>query len=161
MQLVLQHCGKTSWNAKLRVFPPTFKLVLQQIRLAQVVPSCVNTDFWLDKITRESHTTRELRHWLQKQVCLGPVKRATRTDFVARSTTTKFRFDSGVVKRAPTSLFTSLCSNVANQVARFCYPFYRPFTHKNTEKWNIITDKLLPLSLLIQESALIPLKKKT
>ena len=31
----------------------------------QVVVSWVNTDFWLDKITRESRHTRELRHLLQ------------------------------------------------------------------------------------------------
>ena len=31
----------------------------------QVVASCVNTGLWLDKITRESRHTRELRHLLQ------------------------------------------------------------------------------------------------
>ena len=30
--------------------------------------SCVNTDFWLDKITPESRHTRELRYLLQKSV---------------------------------------------------------------------------------------------
>ena len=33
MQLVLQHCCKTSGEAILRVLPPTFKPVKQQIRL--------------------------------------------------------------------------------------------------------------------------------
>ena len=37
----------------------------------QVVASCVNTDFWLDKITRESRHTRELRHLLQNKFALG------------------------------------------------------------------------------------------
>ena len=36
----------------------------------QLVTSCVNTDFWLDKITRESHHTRDLRHlppgWIKR-----------------------------------------------------------------------------------------------
>ena len=31
--------------------------------------SCLNTDFWLDKITR-----RDLRHLLQNKYCLGPLK---------------------------------------------------------------------------------------
>ena len=73
----------------LRVLPPTFKPALQQ---NQFVASCVNTDFWLDKITRESRHTQELRHFLQNanQVFLGPVKRATCTDFVAKSRTTLY-----------------------------------------------------------------------
>ena len=34
----------------------------------QVAASCVNTDFWLDKITRESgHIWQELYHLLQKK----------------------------------------------------------------------------------------------
>ena len=37
----------------------------------QVVASCVNTDFWLDKITRESRDTRELRHLLKNKFALG------------------------------------------------------------------------------------------
>ena len=46
--------------------------------------SCVNTAFWLDKITRESSVTRKLHHRLAaKQVCFGPLKRKTCTDFVA------------------------------------------------------------------------------
>ena len=36
VQLVLQHCCKTSWIAMLRVLPPKIKPVLQQIRLLQV-----------------------------------------------------------------------------------------------------------------------------
>ena len=37
----------------------------------QVVVSCVNTDFWLDKITRESAHAREVRHLLQNQFALA------------------------------------------------------------------------------------------
>ena len=36
----------------------------------QVVTSCVNTDFWLDKIARESRYTPDLRHMLQNKVAL-------------------------------------------------------------------------------------------
>ena len=73
----------------LRVLPPTFKPALQQ---NQFVASCVTTDLWLDKITRESRHTQELRHFLQNanQVFLGPVKRATCKDFVAKSRTTLY-----------------------------------------------------------------------
>ena len=37
----------------------------------QVVASFVNTDFWLDKITRESRHTRDLRHLLQNKFAVG------------------------------------------------------------------------------------------
>ena len=56
----------------------------------QVVASCVNTDFLLDQITRESRHTRELLLTAQ-QVFLGPVKRASCTDFVPKSRTTLYR----------------------------------------------------------------------
>ena len=37
----------------------------------QVVASCLlSTDFWLDKITQESHYTRELRHLQQNKFAL-------------------------------------------------------------------------------------------
>ena len=37
----------------------------------QVVASFVNTDFWLDKITRESRHTRDLPHLLQNKFAVG------------------------------------------------------------------------------------------
>ena len=46
----------------LGVLPPPLKPVLQ---LIQVAPSCVNTEFWLDEITRGSLDTQELRRLLQ------------------------------------------------------------------------------------------------
>ena len=52
----------------LRVLPPTFKLVLQQVKVGA---SCVNTDFWLDKFTRKSRHTQDLRHLLQNKFALG------------------------------------------------------------------------------------------
>ena len=101
--------------------------------------SCVNTDFWLDKITPESRHTRELRYLLQKSVpwagktpnmyrfcwkvellstfCKNFSQPAT-TWFVARQVGT------WEVKRA-TSFFNLFCSNVAKQVACVCFPFYR------------------------------------
>ena len=65
----------------LRVLPTPFKPVLQQIRFPAA--GRVNADFGLDKITRESRHTWGLRNYAAKQVCLGPVKHATCTDFVA------------------------------------------------------------------------------
>ena len=50
----------------LRIFPATFKQPVLQF-----VASYMNTDFWLDKITRESRYTRELRHLLQNKFALG------------------------------------------------------------------------------------------
>ena len=90
----------------------------------------MNTDFSLDTITRELVTSLAA-----KQVCLGPERNATCTDFVAKKkifsllTATTFRnlqqsvllqnrFDSWVVKSA-TQLFNSYRSNAAKQVARF------------------------------------------
>ena len=72
-----------------------------------------------------------------KQVCIGPVKRTTCTDFVTKSrtnlyflqqlsTTFQDRFDAWVVKRA-TSLLNSFCSNIAKQVTCFFCPFYCTF----------------------------------
>ena len=48
---------------RVRVLLAAFNPVLQQIKVA-VSHVCANTEFWLDKITRESRHTRELRHLL-------------------------------------------------------------------------------------------------
>ena len=71
---------------------------------SQVVANCVNTDFWLDKITRKLCHTRALRHLLEK--C------ATCTDFVAKSRTTlsQHRYSS----------------RFATYVSRFCARFTVP-----------------------------------
>ena len=53
--------GPGKWKATLRVLPPTFKPVLQQIKLCCKL---WNTDFWLVKITWESRHTRDLRYLL-------------------------------------------------------------------------------------------------
>ena len=78
VQIDSQHCCGTWLKAMLRVLPPTFKPALPQIRLLE----SVNTDFSLDKITLESRHTRTAL--AAKQVCLGPVKHATRTDVVSK-----------------------------------------------------------------------------
>ena len=78
VQIVSQHCCGTWLKAMLHVLPPTFKPALPQIRLLE----SVNTDFSLDKITLESRHTRTAL--ATKQVCLGPVKHATRTDVVSK-----------------------------------------------------------------------------
>ena len=61
----------------------TFYQSQVQICLAasQVLASGMNTDYWLDKITRES------RHFNVKQVFFRSVKRATCKDFVAKNRT--------------------------------------------------------------------------
>ena len=76
-------------TAMMRVLPPTFKPVLQQIKVAA---SCLNTDVWLDKITREPCTG--FTSLAARQVCLGPVKRATCTDLLQK-----------------VELFSSFCKN--------------------------------------------------
>ena len=86
MQLVLQHCCKTSWKGMLSVLPPTFK------------PSCNKSgccklrEYWL--LIGKNYAEVALYKWVSsfatKQVCLGPVNRATYTDFVAKSRTTLY-----------------------------------------------------------------------
>ena len=48
---------------RVRVLRPAFNPVLQQIKVA-ASHVWANNEFWLDKITRESRHTRELRHLL-------------------------------------------------------------------------------------------------
>lgn len=64
----LQHCRRTCWKAMFRFLTPPFKPVLKQVKVAAC---CENTDSLLDKITRESCNTRELRNLLQKKFALG------------------------------------------------------------------------------------------
>ena len=111
----------------LRVLHPGIKSVLQQIRLLQV--ELILTFDWIKFHAIHGGVTS----LVAKQVCLRPLKRATRTDFVTKSrtnlyflqqlsTTFQDRFDAWVVKRA-TSLLNSFCSNIT---CFFC-SFYRPF----------------------------------
>ena len=50
-----------------RFLTPPFKPVLKQVKVAAC---CANTDILLDKITRESRHTRELRNLLQNKFAL-------------------------------------------------------------------------------------------
>ena len=52
----------------LRILPPMNQTC---IATNQIVVSCVITDFCLDKITRESRHTQELRHSLQNKFALA------------------------------------------------------------------------------------------
>ena len=77
------------------LLPPTFKPALQQIKVDEA--TCVTTDFSLKRGSQLFATCSNLI-CSNKSLNVG-VKRAT-------------------------SLFNSFCSNVAKQVARFCYPVY-------------------------------------
>ena len=102
----------------------------------------MNTDFWLDKITRESQHTRKLRHLSAKQVELfctfynNFLPPAT-SWFVAR----QVWFVGGKTRK---TAFQHVCSNVAKQGARFCGLIYRIFTlnkndnHESREVQGII-----------------------
>ena len=81
MQFILQHWCKTRWEVKLRILPPAFKSVLQQSRFLRGA--------WRLYYAGVSHTIRErcVTCCAAKKVCLGLVKRATCTDFVAKSRT--------------------------------------------------------------------------
>ena len=49
-------------------YHPRSNLFRKQIKVAA---SCVNTDFWLDKITQESRYTLDLRHFVKNKFALG------------------------------------------------------------------------------------------
>ena len=88
VQLALQHCFKASLKAMLCVLSPTDQtcFATEQIRLFQVA-----REFWL--LIRGSHAIHGscvICYKTPKQVCLGPVKRATCTDCVARSRTSLY-----------------------------------------------------------------------
>ena len=84
VKLVLQHC----FAKLLHVLPRKN----QTCFATNLVAACfLNTGLLMDKITRESHHKREFCHLLQTKFTLNePVKRATCTDFVAKSRTTLY-----------------------------------------------------------------------
>ena len=127
-QVALQNCGKTSW----RVLLPSFKCVLQQIRLLQV--SWILTSDWIK--LRGSHAI----HGSYVTCCKTCLSWAGKTRNRYRCLCKKRLFssycnylfvarevDSWVAKHER-PLFNSFCSNVANQVDRFCCTFYRTLT---------------------------------
>ena len=128
VQLVLQHCCKTSWIAKL----PVLTTMLKPVKMLHV-------GWILTSRFHESHAIHGVTWLAAKQVCHGPVKRATCTGFVAKSRSTLYflqpaktwfvqeRYASWVVKRT-TSIINSFDSNVTKQVAHFSCPFYLTLT---------------------------------
>ena len=78
-------CCETSWMPMLRVWPPTFKAVLQQIRLSQVACWVLTSD-WIK--LRRSHTIQGSYVTCSKTSLPWTGRRATCTDFVAKSKTT-------------------------------------------------------------------------
>ena len=135
VQLVLQHCCKTSWIAKL----PVLTTMLKPIKM-------VHVGWILTSRFHESHAIHGVMWLAAKQVCHGPVKRATCTGFVAKSRSTlhflqpaktwfvQDRFASWVVKRT-TSIINSFDSKVTKQVAHFSCPFYLNFYQYSKLIW--------------------------
>ena len=134
VQLVLQHCWKTSSKAMMCVLPPTLKPSLQQIRFLQVV--WILTSDWVKlrgghAIPRAYVTCCKTGLPAQHEQILLQKNRIT-LNFATTSRKRsqpgllRHRFDSQAVQRAA-SLFNSFCSNFAKQVARFYRPFYRSF----------------------------------
>ena len=100
-----------SWIAMFLVLPPTNQT---WHATNTVVASCVNTDFWLDNIKRESRNTRELRHLLQ--ILLNIVELLSpycnKSSQVATTWIVARKVWTWLVKCA-TSLLNSFCSNAA------------------------------------------------
>ena len=66
MQLALQQLLQNELKSDVARFTTQIQTYLE--KKMKVAASCVNTDFWLDKITREPPHTRELlRHLLQNK----------------------------------------------------------------------------------------------
>ena len=136
VQLVLQHCCKTSWIAKL----PVSTTMLKPVKMLHVAGWILTSRF------HESHAIHGVRGLAAKQVCHGPVKRATCTGFVAKSRSTLYflqpaktwfvqdRLASWVVKRT-TSIINSFDSKVTKQVAHFSSPFYLNFYQYSKLIW--------------------------
>ena len=135
VQLVLQHCCKTSWIAKL----PVSTTMLKPVKMLHV-------RWILTSRFHESHAIHGVTWLAAKHVCHGPVKRATCTGFVAKSISTLYflqpaktwfvqdRLASWVVKRT-TSIINSFDSKVTKQVAHFSCPFYLNFYQYSKLIW--------------------------
>ena len=109
-------------------YHPRIKSVLQQIRLLQA--EFLLTFDWI-KFRGSQAIHRGVTSFVAKQVCIGPLKRATCTDFVTKSRTSLYflqqvsitfqdRFDAWVVKRA-TPLLNSFCSYIDCEQSLFFF----------------------------------------
>ena len=132
----------------LRVWPPKFKPVLQQIRLSQVACWILTSD-WIR--LRRSHTIQGSYVTCSKTSLPWTGRRATCTDFVAKSTTTFYflqkMFATGnnlnccrtavwrrpVVKRATSLIQLVLQQCCKTSCAFFCFLFYRTLKDKLTD----------------------------
>ena len=149
------------------------------LAINQVVASYVNTDFWLDKITRESRYTREFNHLPKTSLPWAAKTRQHVQNLLAKKRTAFYflqqlfvtcnnlvavrqdRFDLSVVKRA-TSLLNSLClRNVAKQVRVFCLlgrlRAVTRFLHKtvicNRDLWNVTCKRNLSVFFRFSEGS--------
>ena len=119
IQLVLQHCYKTSWIAVLHVLPPTNQPVLQQIRLMQVAKSCCTKSLHVVHFTDPRQTCFAASSWGNSRV---------QHDSRAILSNHKSVFRQLAMMKHVALLFNSFGSDVAKQVGRFCSGFYRSFT---------------------------------
>ena len=138
MQLVLQHCCTTCWKAMLRVLPPMFKPVWQQIRLLQVAWILISD--WIK--LRGSHAihgsyvtcsktslpwagkTRNMYRFCRKKKNYSLLS-ATNLCNLQQADLLQDRFECGWYIN--TSLFNLFCTNLSKQDAQlFCCPFYHP-----------------------------------
>ena len=98
----------------------------------QLVASCVNTDFWLDKISRESRHTSDLRHLLQCRFALRR-KNAQHINFLLQEVELLSDFLQQLFATCNTGLICcktgwfvggGTCIIAIQLVGRFCCPFY-------------------------------------
>ena len=132
----------------LRVWPPKFKPVLQQIRLSQVANWVLTSD-WIK--LRGSHAIQGSYVTCSKTSLPWTDRRATCTDFVAKSTTTFYFLQqifatannlnccrTAVSRRPVVKRATSLIQIVLQQCCKtsctfFCFLFYRTLKDKLTD----------------------------
>ena len=87
LKLASKHWCKNELNSDVHVVLPSFKPVLQKSGCGRPVALTLTSD-WIK--LRGSHGIHGSCVTCCKKVCLGPVKRATCTDFVAKNRTTLY-----------------------------------------------------------------------
>ena len=86
----------------------------------QLVSSCVNTDFWLDEITRESRHTRELRHLLQNKFVLGRWNTQHVQIFLQKEKTTLFFMQQPVCSKRSWFVGGKTCKAAIHLILQQC-----------------------------------------
>ena len=124
-----------SWIAMFLVLPPTNQT---WHATNTVVASCVNTDFWLDNIKRESRNTRELRHLLQILLniveLLSPYcnkSSQVATTWISLNCCKKGLNLTSKMRNIAFELILQQCGK-NKQITRFCCLFYRSFKTRRT-----------------------------